>query len=195
MSKTTGNGAPAVWAPAGKPARATEHALRQPPYDQLDVALRSRGERSLRTDPVALAASRLLLGTAGVGLVIAALCVVLLVVAERRESAGELFAREAEGSRPNRLRRSLFARAGAVVALGVPFGLAAGLVLARATTALVTVTAAGTTPRPPLVLAVAPADVAGWLVALLLLGLGGAVVVAATSLRGSLPVLPETDLR
>ena len=195
---TPGAGTPTetwVWAPAGGPAQAAVRALQREPYDQLGLEVRSTIERSLRTDPVALAASRLLLGTALAGLFMGALSVVLLVVAERREAAGELFAREAEGSRPNTLRRSLFARAGAVVALGVPFGVAAGLVLARATTALVSVTAAGTTPRPPLILAAAPASVAGWLGALLLLGLGGAAVVAAASLRGALPVLPETDLR
>lgn len=195
---TPGAGTPTetwVWAPAGGSAEATVRALQREPFDQLGLSVRSNIERSLRTDPVAVAASRLLLGTALAGLIIGALCVVLLVVAERREAAGELFAREAEGSRPSALRRSLFARAGAVVALGVPFGVVAGLVLARTTTALVTVTAAGTTPKPPLILAAAPGDVAGWLAALLLLGLGGAGVVAARSLRGPLPVLPETDLR
>ena len=43
-----------------------------------------------------LTSSRLLLGTALVGLLVGGLCVVLMVLAERRESAGELFAREAE---------------------------------------------------------------------------------------------------
>ncbi|MGB9377518.1 MAG: hypothetical protein WCB04_08400, partial [Mycobacteriales bacterium] len=195
---TPGAGTPTetwIWAPPGRPAQATATALQREPFDQLGLALRAAEERSLRTDPVAVAASRLLLGTAVAGLAIGALCVVLLVVAERRESAAELFAKEAEGSRPGRLRRSLFARAAAVVALGVPFGLVSGLLLARATTALVAVTAGGTTPRPPLILAASPASVGGWLVLLLLLGLGGAAAVAAVSLRGALPLLPETDLR
>jgi hypothetical protein len=195
---TPGAGSPTevwVWAPPGASTRAAERALGRAPYDRLTVELRSAGERSLRTDPVALTSSRLLLGTAAAGLLIGALCIVLLVAGERRESAGELFAREAEGSRPSTLRLALFARAGAVVAVGVPFGVAAGLGLARATTALVTVTAAGTTPVPPLVLAAAPGLVAIEVAVLLCLGLTGAAAVAATSLRGRLPVPPETDLR
>lgn len=184
-----------IWAPTGAAARAAGRALERSPYDRLAVALRAAREQSLRTDPVAVTSSQLLLGTAAAGLLIGALCIVLLVSGERREAAGEWFAREAAGTRPGRLRVALFARAGAVVAVGVPFGLATGLGLARATTALVTVTAAGTTPTPPLMLAAAPALVALELAALLSVGLAGAAAVAATSLRGSLPVPPETDLR
>lgn len=195
---TPGAGTPTetwVWAPAGAPARAVDRALRSTPYDVLAVASRADREAALRSDPVAVTASRLLLGAAAAGLAVGALCVVLLVGAERRESAGELFAREADGARPGRLRRALFGRAAAVVSVGVPVGVAGGLVLARATTALVTVTAAGTTPTPPLRLAAAPGVVAVELVVLVALGLAGAAAVAAGSLRGPLPVAPEVDLR
>jgi len=59
----------------------------------------------------------------------------------------------------------------------------------------VTVTAGGTSPEPPLVGAAAPALVAVALVTLFGLGLLGAAVVAASSLRGPLPVPPGTDMR
>lgn len=187
-----------VWAPPGSPGRSPAESvgrsLQRAPYDRLTVQLRATQERSLRTDPVAMTSSRLLLGTAAAGLLIGALCIVLLVAGERQEAAGELFAREADGTRPGALRRALFARAGAVVAVGVPLGLLAGLGLARATTALVSVTAGGTTPTPPLLLAAAPGLVAVELAALLGLGLAGAAAVAARSLPGRLPVPPETDL-
>jgi hypothetical protein len=184
-----------VWAPAGASTRAVTDALHRAPFDRVGVELRPEDEQLLRSDPVALTSSRLLLGTALVGLLVGGLCVVLMVLAERRESAGELFAREADGTRPGRLRVELLARAGAVLAVGVPIGVIAGIVLARATTTLVTVTAGGTTPEPPLVDVGSPALVATALVVLLGLGLLGAAGVAATSLRGPLPVPPGTDMR
>jgi hypothetical protein len=184
-----------VWAPAGVSTAAVTRALHRPPFNRVAVDLRPDDEQSLRTDPVALTSSRLLLGTALVGLLVGGLCVVLMVLAERRESAGELFAREADGTRPGRLRVELLARAAAVLAVGVPVGVIAGLVLAQATTTLVTVTAAGTTPQPPLVDAASPALIAGGLFILLALGLLGAAGVAAASLRGPLPIPPGTDLR
>jgi hypothetical protein len=184
-----------VWAPPGGPSRAVAQGLKRGPFDLLTVDVRQAREDALRTDPVAVTASRLLLGTALVGLVVGGLCVVLLVLAERRESAGELFAREADGTRPARLRLELLGRAAAVLALGVPVGVATGIALARATTTLVAVTAGGTTPEPPLASASSPGLVLLALVALLGLGLAGAAGVAATSLRGALPVPPGTDLR
>lgn len=183
-----------VWAPASSTPR-MEKALQHTPFDRLRIAFRAHEEESLRSDPVALTASRLLLGSALVGLLVGGLCVVLMVLAERRESAGELFAREADGTRPGRLRVELLARAGAVLALGVPIGVATGIALARATTTLVTVTAGGITPQPPLVTAASPLLVAVALVSLLGLGLLGAAGVAAASLRGPLPVPPGTDMR
>jgi hypothetical protein len=183
-----------VWAPASSAPR-TEKALQQTPFDRLRITVRAQEEESLRSDPVALTASRLLLGSALVGLLVGGLCVVLMVLAERRESAGELFAREADGTRPGRLRVELLARAGAVLAVGVPIGVATGIALARATTTLVTVTAGGITPQPPLVTAASPVLVAVAMVSLLGLGLLGAAGVAAASLRGPLPVPPGTDMR
>jgi hypothetical protein len=183
-----------VWAPASSTPH-LEKALQQAPFDRLRIATRAQAEESLRSDPVALTASRLLLGSALVGLLVGGLCIVLMVLAERRESAGELFAREADGTRPGRLRVELLARAGAVLAVGVPIGVATGIALARATTTLVTVTAGGMTPQPPLVSAASPVLVAVALVSLLGLGLLGAAGVAAASLRGPLPVPPGTDMR
>jgi hypothetical protein len=184
-----------VWAPDGASTGVATAALRKAPFDRLTVDSRLHDEQSLRSDPVARTSSRLLLGTALVGLLVGGLCVVLMVLAERRESAGELFAREADGTRPGRLRVELLARAGAVLALGVPIGVATGIVLARATTSLITVTAGGITPQPPLVTATSPVLVSVALAGLLGLGLLGAAGVAAASLRGPLPIPPGTDMR
>ena len=195
---TPGAGTPTevwVWAPGGASTETVARALRNPPYDRLTVATRLAKEDALRSDPVAVASSRLLLASALVGLVVSGLCVILMVLAERREAAGELFAREADGARPGRLRLELLARAAAVIAVSAPVGVATGVVLSRATATLVGVTAGGTAADPPLVAVSSPALVAAALVVLFGLGLLGAAGVAAASLRGPLPVPPGTDLR
>jgi hypothetical protein len=75
----------------------------------------------------------------------------------------------------------------------VPAGLLVGLVLSRATSALVAVTALGTAPVPPL----APATGAAWVAVVLVAGLAAALLIAAaltaTELREPLPVVPEED--
>ena len=116
-----------------------------------------------------------------------------MVLAERRESAGELFA--GGGRDASRPAAELLARAGAVLAVGVPVGVVAGIVLGQATTTLVTVTAGGTTPEPPLVDAASPALVAAALVILLALGLFGAAGMLRPHRCGSGARRRGTDLR
>lgn len=192
-----GAGAPTeVWVDAGRSgAGALAAKLRAAPFDRLALSLRADRERALRTDPVARGAGLLLLTAAGLGLLVAVVAVVLLVAAERREAAGELYALEADGMPPRSGRRLLLLRAVAVVAVGVPAGLVAGALLARWVARLVAVTAGGTTPVPPLRLAVGPVALAVELAAALALALAAAAVVANRSLREPLPVRPETDLR
>ena len=110
---------------------------------------------------------------------VAVLAVVLLVVADRRDEAAELYAWESDGVAPRTLRRSLFARAVAVVGLALPAGVALGLLLGGATSAIVTVTAVGTAPQPPLALSVGPVWVAAVLGTGLVLSLAAAALVAA----------------
>jgi hypothetical protein len=179
-----------LWAPAGA-GSALASSLAQPPYDRLSVALRSVEQDRLATDPLALGAAGLLVTSALLALAVAVLAVVLLVVADRRDEAAELYAWEADGLAPRTLRRSLFARAAAVVLLAVPAGLLVGLVLTRATASIVAVTAVGTTPTPPLALSVGPAWVAAALGLGLVVSLAAAAAVAASSLREVLPAPPD----
>ena len=117
-------------------------------------ARQARADR-LAGDPVARGATGLLTGSAVLAFVVALLALVLLVVAERRDEAAQLYAWESDGVRARgpcagrcscgRSRWSWSA---------VPGGVLIGLLLSRLTTALVRLTAVGTDPVPPLALAV-----------------------------------------
>ncbi len=183
-----------VSAPPGSRA-ALDHALSVAPYDRITVAQRAPMQARLASDPVARGSQLLLALIAGLALLVAAVALVLLVIGERRDDAGELHAWEADGLRPATLRRVLFLRALSVVGVALPLGLLTGLVLARAGATLVAVDASGVAPRPPLQAAVGPL----WTGVVLLLGVGLGVAVswavAARMLRERLPVRPETDLR
>ncbi|MBO0870583.1 MAG: hypothetical protein J2P15_18665, partial [Micromonosporaceae bacterium] len=181
-----------VWlsAPPAESA-ALAAALAAAPYDQLQVSIRDDRQRQLAADPVARGASALLTASAGLALLIAALSVVLLVVAERRDESAELYAWESDGVAPGTLRRSLFARACAVVAVAVPGGLLIGAALSTVTTRLVTVTAVGTAPDPPLFLAIGPAFAGTTLAVGVGAGLLAAAAVAGAALRERLPRRPE----
>jgi signal transduction histidine kinase len=139
----------------------------------VDDPRRDQIAAALRSDPVARAASGLLLASAGLVLGIAGLALLALVVAERREDAARLYAWEADGLSPSRVRTALWWRAVAVVLPAVPIGALAGAVLATLTARLVAVTAAATEARPPLVSG---------------LGLGAATVTLASVLAGLLAV-------
>lgn len=183
-----------VWVPDASSA-ALGHALGQPPYDRLTIELRAQRQADLASDPLAVGASSLLTGSALLALAVAALSLVLLVLAERRDESAELYAWESDGVPPTTLRRSLFLRALAVVVVALPAGVVTGLLLSRVTTTLVALTATGTAPRPPLVLSVGP----GWAAVALLGGLLVAVVasagVAFGALREPWPTRPLEDLR
>ncbi|MFC7483825.1 hypothetical protein ACFQX7_32645 [Luedemannella flava] len=150
-ARDPGTGVPIeLWvrAPDGA-ADALTAALTRAPFDRVAVQSRATRERQLADDPLATSAGGLLTASALLAMVVALAATVLLVVTERRDAAGELYAWESEGVPVTTLRRSLFVRAAAVVLPAVPAGLLVGLVLTRATTALVAVTALGTAPVPP----------------------------------------------
>jgi len=169
--------------------------LAQAPYDQLTVARRAPIQDRLTDDPVARGSRLLLALIAALALLVAAVAVVLLVLGERRDDAGELHAWEADGLRPAVLRRVLFLRALSVVAVALPFGLATGLVLARLGATLVAVDASGVAPVPPLHVSIGALWTAGLLLVGVGLAVGVAAVVAARMLREHLPARPELDLR
>lgn len=178
-----------VWLslPGSDVSAADRAALDTPAMAGLSVSWRSDVEEALRTDPVARGAVLLLLGGAALTLAVALAALVLLVVTERHDDSGQLYAWEADGARPRTLRGGLWWRSAAVAVPAVPAGVLAGLLLARLTARLVAVTAGAGTPQPPLV----PGAGAGWaslaVCAGLAVALGIAALVAATSLRQPLP--------
>ncbi len=169
-------------------------ALTAPPFDLLRTDLRQAREDRLAGDPVARGATSLLIGSALLALVVALVALVLLVVAERRDEAAQLYAWESDGVAPRVLRLSLFLRAVAVVVVGVPGGLLVGLLLARITAAFVRVTAVGAEPVPPLALAISPLWTVAALGAGVVSGLAVCAAVAAAGLREPLPRRPEEGL-
>jgi hypothetical protein len=190
-ARKPGTGTPTeLWLASTDPVRLGQ-ALHKEPFDQLDLALQADMRHQLATDPLATGAASLLWTGALTALGVAVLSLVLLVVAERRDDAAELYAWESDGLTPAALRGLLFARAAAVVLVAVPCGLLLGLLLTRMTTALVLVTAVGSTPRPPLALAASPADLAVVLGTGIGAGLLAAGLVALRSFRSALPTRPE----
>jgi hypothetical protein len=178
-----------IWIASPEAARVTA------PFHQLTVTLRAPIQQRLTDDPVASGSRLLLAILAGLALLVAGVAVVLLVLGDRRDDAGELHAWEADGVRPATLRRMLFLRALSVVAVALPFGLVTGFVLAQVGAKLVAVDASGVTPVPPLSVSIG----AAWTALLLIAGLGLAVALAAAvasrMLRERLPARPELDLR
>jgi len=194
-----GSGAPReIWADAGTDsglAAQLSARLAAAPWDQTVVALRDTREAALATDPVAEGAGGLLLLAAGMALLVALVSLVLLVLGEGRDDEGQLLAQEADGVTTTTLRRSLWWRAVAAAVPALVVGTVAGLVLTRAVTTLLALSATGATPTPPLDPAVGPA----WTGAALLAGLAVALLACAAvtgrMLRGTWPGRPEQDLR
>ena len=182
----------------GEPGRnAVEFWLSNPSgsFPGLGVTRRSVVQHNLSSDPVSVGARSLLVVVALLALAVAAVALILLVIGERRDGAGEMYAWEADGTRPSTLRRMLVVRLLIVAVVAVPVGVLAGLVLARVGTKLVAVDAAGSTPTPPLAVTLGSV----WTPLALVVGIGAGVVlgwlVAALSLRERYPVAAEADLR
>jgi hypothetical protein len=179
----------------GGSTSAVDAMLAQPAYRQLSVVRRADVQRQLDADPVGRGARLLLVLVALVELSIAAAALVLLVLGERRDGAGELYAWEADGTRPATLRRLLLVRTAAVAAVALPVGVLAGLLLAQVGTTLVAVDSSGAAPTPPLAVTLG----SWWTPAALGAGIGAglllAVLVALQSLRERFPVPAEVDLR
>jgi hypothetical protein len=178
------------------PERASERtlaaALAQPPFDRLAVARRSAVERALRSDPLARGALALLLAGAVVALALVVIALTLVVVADRRDDDATLLALEADGATPGELRGMLLVRALGLVLCAAPLGVVTGLVLARAVTSLVAVTATAVAPVPPLAAVTGPGGaVLGVLVALAV-GALAAALAASRLLREPLPPVPES---
>ncbi len=181
-------GAEDVAAPFAAPGDAAPQALGATPFDRLDVRQQAVVVAGLRSDPIAVGARGLLAAGALLTLLVGAAALVLLVAAEASDDAAQAYAWEADGVAPGTLRGALWWRAVAVVLPAVPAGVLVGVVLSRATSRLVAVTATATTPQPPLV----PGTGLGWGLAAAVVGvvlaLALAGVVALGALREPLPV-------
>jgi hypothetical protein len=179
-----------LWLSSPRPD-ALAAALTRPPYDQLRVEVRQARLDRLAADPVARGASDLLTRGALLCFAVALVALVLLVVAERRDEAAQLYTWESDGVAPGRLRRALFLRSVAVAVVGVPAGVAIGALLSLVTAALIRVTAVGTEPVPPLRFAVSPTWTLGAMATGLAVALAACAAVAAGSLRERLPSRPD----
>jgi ABC-type antimicrobial peptide transport system permease subunit len=188
-----GRNATEYWVRA--PSSALDATLSTGAFPSLTVTRRDVLQAQLDDDPIGKGARTLLLVVALLALAVAALALVLLVVGERRDGAGELYVWEADGTRPTTLRAMLAIRMIAVAAVGIPVGVVAGLVVARVGATLVAIDAAGSTPIPPLAVTLGSA----WTPAALAIGVGAGLLlgalVAARSLRERFPLPAEADLR
>jgi len=188
-------GAHELWADDADAGGALVGALAAAPWDQTVVVGRAARQSVLEADAVAQGAGWLLLVAAAVALLVSVVSLVLLVLGERRDDDGQLLAQEADGVSTSTLRRSLWWRAVSAVVPALVAGAAAGLLLTRAVSTLVALSAGGTTPVPPL----EPAVGAGSTTIVLLVGLGAALVlcavVAGRMLRTDWPGRPDQDLR
>ncbi|SEQ60615.1 hypothetical protein [Microlunatus flavus] len=157
--------------------------------DRVDLA------RTFAADPVTRGFVALL-GTAGaVAFLLALVAVVGGLRGERETAAADLFALEVDGVVPASLRRVLLARAGLVLAVGLPVGVLGGVGLALATARLLATGPDGRPLSPPLhiVLLSGPTGL------VLLLAVAGpvlaALVTAGLTLREPRLAPPELDLR
>ncbi len=189
---TPGSGQPGeVWlaAPASAAGRAAlAAAVSVPPVSRLAVTSRSVAQHRLATDPVARAASGLLVAGAALVLLVAAATIVLLVVTERQDDAPQLSSWEADGVSPATLRASLWWRAVSVAVPAVPAGVLTGVALSRLSARLVAVTATAQAPVPPLV----PGTGVGWALLAVVVVLAAALALSGglawRSLREPMPV-------
>jgi hypothetical protein len=156
--------------------------VRPPARTPLQVTSQHAREHELTSDPLARGAMSLLVVTAVVGLVLAAVGLLLTVVADGRDESGALYDLSAQGATPAQLRRHVLLRAAVVGALGLLGGLAAGAIVAALVVAVVTVTAAAENALPPLTLRLDWPLVAAALAALT----AGAAAAALAAARRSL---------
>jgi len=176
-----GSGFPTeVWANAATPAaeEAARARLRRAPFDALVLDSRVERETTLREDPLARGALGMLVLTTGAALLLALLAVALATLADLRDDRLELLDLESQGAPPALLRRLVRLRQLGACVLGLIGGVLTGALLARLVVEVVSVSAGGEPPLPPLRLTFDP-----WLAAAVLFFLGAAaalVVLLAT---------------
>ena len=163
-----------------EPGRDEEVAavLRQRPFAVLSTSSRAGLEADAGRDPLAHGTLLALVAAAVAALGLAVAGLVLAVRADLRDDRGELAELEAQGAGPRTLRRVLVGRAAVVALVGSVVGLLTGGLLALLVTRVVSVTARGDLPEPPLVTAVDPAVLA---VAAIAVGFAAVLLVGRTA--------------
>ncbi len=161
--------------PASEATRVGD-ALSRPPFTALQVASRRALQAQLASDPLARGITLTLIATSVVALALAAIGLWVTLASDARDERGDLFDLEAQGVRPETLRRQLRLRSFLLLAVGVVGGAALGVLLSRLVVAIVGVSAETTVPDPPL------AYQSGWTVALAGLAVLAAVTVVLTEL-------------
>ena len=128
--------------------------LAQRPFSLLDVTSQRATAAELRSDPLARGALALLLVTAVVAALLAAVGVLLTIIGDMRDESGELYDLEVQGATPRDLQRHLLLRAAVVAMLGLTGGIAAGAIVSALVVSVVTVTAGAGVALPPLLLTI-----------------------------------------
>jgi hypothetical protein len=176
-----------VWLDTSRDATELAAALALPPYRALDAVTRSELESEARRDPLARGTLLALAASALVALVLAAVGLALAVRSDLRDDRGEHYDLESQGAAPSFLRQVVRSRALVLSLVGLVAGALTGLVLLGLVTRVVTVTARGLAPEPPLVADVDPLVVLVGLaayVALSFLLVGAATRKAFAGARG-----------
>jgi hypothetical protein len=135
-------------------------ALSRRPFAALETTSRAAVEANARRDPLGHGTLLALAAAALVSLLLAVVGLVLAIRADLRDDRGDLADLEAQGATPGLLRRVVSTRAALVAGLGAAVGALAGAALALLVTRVVSVTARGDLPEPPLVTSVDPAVLA-----------------------------------
>ncbi len=185
-----------VWIAAPASAgSAVAGVLAAPPTSTATVYVRSQIEQLLAADPVATRSSTLLQLSAVIALLMAMSAMALSVLVDRQDSAADHLVWEIDGLAPPAIRRVLFLRVCAIIALGVPLGAAAGAALTGTAVALIGVGPSGAAVAPPLTVRLG----VGWTAAIIgvtvVACLLASALAAATAFRERHPQLPELDLR
>jgi hypothetical protein len=167
-----------LWVDGGASPARVERELGGAPFNRLALTSRRGVEAGLRADPLARGSLITLAATAIVALLLALAGLLLAVLADLRDEAGELAELEAQGAGPALLRGHLRLRALVVAAAGVIGGLVTGTVLSLLVVRVVRLTAGAEAPDPPLRLDVDWALVAFGLVGFI--ALAGATVALVT---------------
>ncbi|GGL90921.1 hypothetical protein [Nakamurella endophytica] len=174
---------------------AVRQLLAAPPASTATVVYRADVRTAVATDPVAARSGTLLTLAGIVALLLALVAIALAVRIEDGDGAADGLSLELDGLPPARVRRTLLLRACLVLAVGIPFGAAVGLLLTGVAVRLIGLGSAGVDVQPPVQVALGGVWAAVLVVVAVAGGVGVATVTAAAGLRGPRPLVPEMDLR